>query len=92
MFIIIQPINQCRNVLVFQFRFRRFLSNIWLDYLNMELTHPEGKHMTFGHLHWRAVKDLDAFLVDCFTQQFALLSAIPVPFADQQNSSQLTDL
>ena len=49
----------------------------------MELTHPEGKPMAVGHLHWRAVKDLDASLVDDFTQQFALLSANLVPVADQ---------
>jgi hypothetical protein len=49
----------------------------------MELTHTKGKPESVGHLHWRAVKDLDASLVEEFTRRFTIISTDHVPAADQ---------
>ena len=47
--------------------------DVWLNYMQLETSHPRGKRASVGHLHWRAVKDLDPQLVDEFNQRSAAL-------------------
>lgn len=55
-------------------RFEYVFLDLWIDYVKMELTFVGGKPETVGHLYWRAVKDLDANLVDEFVQNYAVIT------------------
>lgn len=51
-----------------------FLSpDIWIDYIKLEMTHPQGKPENVGNLHYRAVKQLNGELNQEFITQFTLL-------------------
>jgi len=41
-------------------------ADVWLNYIELECSHGQGKPENIAHLHWRAVKDLSPQLVDEF--------------------------
>ncbi|XP_077980484.1 U3 small nucleolar RNA-associated protein 6 homolog [Glandiceps talaboti] len=47
--------------------------DLWLSYIQLELSHPKGKTENVGKLHWRAVKNLKADAADDFINRFTLL-------------------
>uniref|UniRef100_A0A8B9IEE8 UTP6 small subunit processome component n=1 Tax=Anser cygnoides TaxID=8845 RepID=A0A8B9IEE8_ANSCY len=48
-------------------------SDLWLDYIKEELSHPQGKPENCGSIHWRAVKMLQGDLVEDFISKYTLL-------------------
>ncbi|NXC12289.1 UTP6 protein, partial [Corythaeola cristata] len=48
-------------------------SNLWLDYIKEELSHPQGKPENCGNIHWRAMKMLQGDLVEDFVSKYTLL-------------------
>ncbi|NXP13698.1 UTP6 protein, partial [Thinocorus orbignyianus] len=48
-------------------------SDIWLDYIKEELSHPQGKPENCGSIHWRAMKMLQGDLVEDFISKHTLL-------------------
>ncbi|XP_067403497.1 U3 small nucleolar RNA-associated protein 6 homolog isoform X3 [Emydura macquarii macquarii] len=48
-------------------------SDLWLDYIKEELSHPQGKAANCGNIHWRAVKMLQGELVEEFVSKYTLL-------------------
>ncbi|XP_074647979.1 U3 small nucleolar RNA-associated protein 6 homolog [Tubulanus polymorphus] len=44
--------------------------DIWLDYIRLELRHPEGNPSNSSKLHWRAMKSLDDALTESFTKEY----------------------
>ncbi|KFV02905.1 U3 small nucleolar RNA-associated protein 6, partial [Tauraco erythrolophus] len=48
-------------------------SNLWLDYIKEELSHPQGKPENCGSIHWRAMKMLQGDLVEDFVSKYTLL-------------------
>ncbi|KFW92248.1 U3 small nucleolar RNA-associated protein 6, partial [Phalacrocorax carbo] len=48
-------------------------SDIWLDYIKDELSHPQGKPENCGSIHWRAMKMLQGDLVEDFVSKYTLL-------------------
>ncbi|NXY75468.1 UTP6 protein, partial [Glareola pratincola] len=48
-------------------------SDLWLDYIKEELSHPQGKPENCGSIHWRAMKMLQGDLVEDFVAKFTLL-------------------
>ncbi|NWH64187.1 UTP6 protein, partial [Geococcyx californianus] len=48
-------------------------SDLWLDYIKEELSHPQGKPENCGSIHWRAMKMLQGELVEDFISKYTLL-------------------
>ncbi|KFP73037.1 U3 small nucleolar RNA-associated protein 6, partial [Apaloderma vittatum] len=48
-------------------------SDLWLDYIKEELSHPQGKPENCGSIHWRAMKMLQGDLVEDFVSKYTLL-------------------
>ncbi|KFQ11398.1 U3 small nucleolar RNA-associated protein 6, partial [Leptosomus discolor] len=48
-------------------------SDLWLDYIKEELSHPQGKPENCGSIHWRAMKMLHGDLVEDFVSKYTLL-------------------
>ncbi|XP_030390337.1 U3 small nucleolar RNA-associated protein 6 homolog isoform X3 [Gopherus evgoodei] len=48
-------------------------SDLWLDYIREELSHPQGKPVNCGNIHWRALKMLGGELVEKFVSKYTLL-------------------
>ncbi|NXG65481.1 UTP6 protein, partial [Hemiprocne comata] len=48
-------------------------SDLWLDYVKEELSHPQGKPENCGSIHWRAMKMLQGDLVEDFVSKYTLL-------------------
>ncbi|KAM9119853.1 U3 small nucleolar RNA-associated protein 6 homolog isoform 4-T4 [Pangshura tecta] len=48
-------------------------SDLWLDYIKEELSHPQGKPVNCGNIHWRAMKMLEGELVEKFVSKYTLL-------------------
>ncbi|XP_019372554.1 PREDICTED: U3 small nucleolar RNA-associated protein 6 homolog [Gavialis gangeticus] len=48
-------------------------SDLWLDYIKEELSHPQGKPENSGNIHWRAMKMLQGELVENFVSKYTLL-------------------
>uniref|UniRef100_F6ZIB6 UTP6 small subunit processome component n=1 Tax=Monodelphis domestica TaxID=13616 RepID=F6ZIB6_MONDO len=48
-------------------------SDLWLDYIKEELSHPFGKPENCGQIHWRAMKMLQGELVEEFVAKYSLL-------------------
>ncbi|XP_038613381.1 U3 small nucleolar RNA-associated protein 6 homolog [Tachyglossus aculeatus] len=48
-------------------------SDLWLDYIKEESTHPQGKLENCGQIHWRAMKMLQGGLVEEFVAKYTLL-------------------
>ncbi|NXX48393.1 UTP6 protein, partial [Tricholaema leucomelas] len=48
-------------------------SDLWLDYIKEELSHPQGKPENCGNIHWRAMKMLQGDLVEDFVSKHTLL-------------------
>ncbi|NXM27099.1 UTP6 protein, partial [Oxyruncus cristatus] len=48
-------------------------TDLWLDYVKEELTHPQGKPENCGSIHWRAMKMLQGDLVEDFVSKYTLL-------------------
>ncbi|XP_053152983.1 U3 small nucleolar RNA-associated protein 6 homolog [Hemicordylus capensis] len=47
--------------------------DLWLDYIRMELNHPQGKPENCGSIHWRAMKALEGEQVETFISKYTLL-------------------
>ncbi|NXG53659.1 UTP6 protein, partial [Psilopogon haemacephalus] len=50
-------------------------SDLWVDYIKEELSHPQGKPENCGNIHWRAMKMLQGDLVEDFVSKHTLLQA-----------------
>ncbi|KFP01429.1 U3 small nucleolar RNA-associated protein 6, partial [Calypte anna] len=48
-------------------------SDLWVDYVKEELSHPHGKPENCGSIHWRAMKMLQGELVEDFVSKYTLL-------------------
>ncbi|NWX70394.1 UTP6 protein, partial [Alca torda] len=48
-------------------------SDLWLDYIKEELSHPQGKPENCRSIHWRAMKMLQGDLVEDFVSKYTLL-------------------
>uniref|UniRef100_A0A8C2UHC8 UTP6 small subunit processome component n=1 Tax=Coturnix japonica TaxID=93934 RepID=A0A8C2UHC8_COTJA len=48
-------------------------SDLWLEYIKEELSHPQGKPEHAGSIHWRAVKMLEGDQVEDFISKYTLL-------------------
>ncbi|NWW79089.1 UTP6 protein, partial [Climacteris rufus] len=48
-------------------------TDLWLDYIKEELSHPQGKAENCGSIHWRAMKMLQGELVEDFISKYTLL-------------------
>ncbi|NWV47650.1 UTP6 protein, partial [Daphoenositta chrysoptera] len=48
-------------------------TDLWLDYIKEELSHPKGKPENCGSIHWRAMKMLQGDLVEDFVSKYTLL-------------------
>ncbi|XP_068065791.1 U3 small nucleolar RNA-associated protein 6 homolog [Anomalospiza imberbis] len=48
-------------------------TDLWLDYIKEELSHPQGKPENCGSIHWRAMKMLQGDLVEDFVSKYTLL-------------------
>ncbi|NWZ64141.1 UTP6 protein, partial [Acrocephalus arundinaceus] len=48
-------------------------TDLWLDYIKEELSHPQGKPQNCGSIHWRAMKMLQGDLVEDFVSKYTLL-------------------
>ncbi|KAM9371151.1 U3 small nucleolar RNA-associated protein 6 homolog [Phaethornis superciliosus] len=48
-------------------------SDLWVDYVKEELSHPHGKPENCGSIHWRAMKMLEGDLVEDFVSKYTLL-------------------
>ncbi|KFQ89220.1 U3 small nucleolar RNA-associated protein 6, partial [Phoenicopterus ruber ruber] len=48
-------------------------SDLWVDYIKEELSHPQGKPENCGSIHWRAMKILQGDLVEDFISKYTLL-------------------
>ncbi|XP_027547674.1 U3 small nucleolar RNA-associated protein 6 homolog [Neopelma chrysocephalum] len=48
-------------------------TDLWLDYVKEELSHPQGKPENCGSIHWRAMKMLQGDLVEDFVSKYTLL-------------------
>ncbi|NXU20339.1 UTP6 protein, partial [Pardalotus punctatus] len=48
-------------------------TDLWLDYIKEELSHPQGKPENCGSIHWRAMKMLEGDLVEDFVSKYTLL-------------------
>ncbi|XP_008635808.1 PREDICTED: U3 small nucleolar RNA-associated protein 6 homolog [Corvus brachyrhynchos] len=48
-------------------------TDLWLDYIKEELSHPKGKPQNCGSIHWRAMKMLQGDLVEDFVSKYTLL-------------------
>ncbi|NXP81065.1 UTP6 protein, partial [Ramphastos sulfuratus] len=48
-------------------------SDLWVDYIKEELSHPQGKPENCGNIHWRAMKMLQGDLVEDFVSKHTLL-------------------
>ncbi|NXF90340.1 UTP6 protein, partial [Eubucco bourcierii] len=48
-------------------------SDLWVDYIREELSHPQGKPENCGNIHWRAMKMLQGDLVEDFVSKHTLL-------------------
>ncbi|XP_041265486.1 U3 small nucleolar RNA-associated protein 6 homolog [Onychostruthus taczanowskii] len=48
-------------------------TDLWLDYIKEELSHPQGKPENCGSIHWRAMKMLQGDLVEDFVSKHTLL-------------------
>ncbi|NWX13307.1 UTP6 protein, partial [Aegotheles bennettii] len=48
-------------------------SDLWLDYIKEELSHPKGKPENCGSIYWRAMKMLQGNLVEDFVSKHTLL-------------------
>ncbi|RLV99258.1 hypothetical protein DV515_00009862 [Chloebia gouldiae] len=48
-------------------------TDLWLDYIKEELSHPQGKPENCGSIHWRAMKMLQGELVEDFVSKYTLL-------------------
>ncbi|NWH79398.1 UTP6 protein, partial [Piaya cayana] len=48
-------------------------SDLWLEYIKEELSHPQGKPENCGSIHWRAMKMLQGDLVEDFISKYTLL-------------------
>ncbi|NXR10810.1 UTP6 protein, partial [Semnornis frantzii] len=48
-------------------------SDLWVDYIKEELSHPQGKPENCGNIHWRAMKILQGDLVEDFVSKHTLL-------------------
>ncbi|XP_023794517.1 U3 small nucleolar RNA-associated protein 6 homolog [Cyanistes caeruleus] len=48
-------------------------TDLWLDYVKEELSHPQGKPENSGSIHWRAMKMLQGDLVEDFVSKYTLL-------------------
>lgn len=45
----------------------------WLDYINLEKTHPQGRRMNISKIHWRAMKNLNPLLEARFSTAYSLI-------------------
>lgn len=52
-----------------------FSSDLWVDYIRLELLHPGGKPDNVGQLYWRATKTLDGKFTEEFVGLYSLLQA-----------------
>ncbi|XP_045693410.1 U3 small nucleolar RNA-associated protein 6 homolog [Phyllostomus hastatus] len=50
-------------------------SDLWMDYIKEELTHPLGRPENCGQIHWRAMKMLQGESADAFVAKHALHQA-----------------
>ncbi|NXK33089.1 UTP6 protein, partial [Piprites chloris] len=50
-------------------------TDLWLDYVKEELSHPQGKPENCGNIHWRAMKMLQGDLVEDFVSKYTLLQS-----------------
>lgn len=48
-------------------------SDLWVDFIKMEMNHPKGNPDNIGKLHYRALKQLDGELNQRFITEFTLL-------------------
>ncbi|XP_013395525.1 U3 small nucleolar RNA-associated protein 6 homolog [Lingula anatina] len=48
-------------------------TDLWLDYISLELNHCKGEPENASKLHWRAMKTLDGQLTEKFIAQYTLL-------------------
>ncbi|XP_005526752.1 PREDICTED: U3 small nucleolar RNA-associated protein 6 homolog [Pseudopodoces humilis] len=48
-------------------------TDLWLDYVKEELSHPQGKPENSGSIHWRAMKMLQGDLVEDFVSKYTFL-------------------
>uniref|UniRef100_A0A669PW69 UTP6 small subunit processome component n=1 Tax=Phasianus colchicus TaxID=9054 RepID=A0A669PW69_PHACC len=48
-------------------------SDLWLEYIKEELSHPQGKPENSGSIHWRAMKMLQGDQVEDFISKYTLL-------------------
>ncbi|NWX36584.1 UTP6 protein, partial [Notiomystis cincta] len=48
-------------------------TDLWVDYIKEELSHPQGKPENCGSIHWRAMKMLQGDLLEDFVSKYTLL-------------------
>lgn len=48
-------------------------SDLWVDYIRLEMTHPKGKPENIGQIHFRALKSLSGELNQTFVTKCTLL-------------------
>jgi U3 small nucleolar RNA-associated protein 6 len=48
-------------------------TDLWMEYIKLELNHPKGKPENAGKLYWRAMKTLDDSLAERFIAQYTLV-------------------
>ncbi|XP_067884052.1 U3 small nucleolar RNA-associated protein 6 homolog [Heterodontus francisci] len=63
-------------------------ADLWLEYIEEEWSHPQGKPEHTGQIHWRAMKTLSGVEVEQFVSQYTLLQTghlqhTPAPHSDQ---------
>ena len=48
-------------------------SDLWIDYVQLQSEHPNGKPEMIGQIHWRAMKALDGENIQDFTNKYTLI-------------------
>lgn len=61
------------------FEFGSSSIELWLNYLDLELTHKEGTPTEVGKIYWRAIKTLEDEMTDLFLAKYALMSNNHIP-------------
>jgi len=49
------------------------VSDLWMDYIKVELSSTKGKPENVGHIHFRAVKALEGVKNEEFIKKYTLL-------------------
>ena len=49
------------------------VSDLWLNYIRLEMNHQNGSPEKAGNIHWRALKALNDELVQTFVSEYTLM-------------------